>query len=144
MELSDFNKTDYRSLLTARTTLYSDIDLFFGIHPISGDVTRLTDIDAIKKSVRNLVLTNYNERPFKPSLGGNITALLFEPADRFTAELIKDSIRTVINRYEPRVDIVTIDVIDDSDRNAYDVSLTVRIKSMDTETPIDFSIRRYR
>jgi hypothetical protein len=57
---------------------YSDLDLLFKAHPISGDVTVKTDADAVKRAVKNIVLTNYYERPFKPSLGGNIRGLLFE------------------------------------------------------------------
>ena len=57
---------------------YSDLDLFFNAHPITKDITVKTDTDAIKRSVKNIVLTNYYERPFKPSLGGGVRNLMFE------------------------------------------------------------------
>ena len=57
---------------------YKDLDLFFTAHPITGDVATKSDSDAVRRAVRNIVLTNYYERPFKPSLGGNVRGLLFE------------------------------------------------------------------
>ena len=68
--------------------VYKDINLSFIKHPITGDITSVTNADAIKRSVKHLVLSNFNERPFEPHIGANVTALLFEQANPFTGLLI--------------------------------------------------------
>ena len=103
-----------------------------------GDIIPLVDIDAVKTSIKNLILTNYDERPFQPKLGSNLRNFLFEPANRLTRVAITESIKSVIAQYEPRVDSVVVNVKDDSDRNRYHVQLSFRIINIDTEA--DFSI----
>jgi phage baseplate assembly protein W len=109
-----------------------------------GDINPLIDIDAVKASVKNLILTNYNERPFQPKLGSNLRALLFEPADRLTAVSIRESIKRVIAQYEPRVDSVTVQILDDSDRNRYHVTIGFRVITIDTEVNISVYLVRLR
>lgn len=103
-----------------------------------GDVIPLLDIDAVKTAIKNLILTNYDERLFRPKLGSNLRNFLFEPANRLTRVAITESIKSVIAQYEPRVDSVVVNVKDDSDRNRYHVQLSFRIINIDTEA--DFSI----
>jgi phage baseplate assembly protein W len=126
------------------------LDLSLQIYPIVreegqlGDIVPLIDIDAVRAAVKNLVLTNYNERPFQPKLGSNLRSLLFEPADRLTAIAIRESIKRVIAQYEPRVDSVTIQIIDDSDRNRYNVTIGFRVITVDTEVNISVYLVRLR
>jgi phage baseplate assembly protein W len=119
--LSDFN--DKRSSNISRGNVYSDLDLSFNIHPTTNDIRPVLDIDAVKNSVSNLVQTSFLERPFHPEIGAGIRALLFEPVDLFTALSLKDSIATVIDQFEPRVKNVTIQIQDDSERNAYVITI---------------------
>lgn len=141
-------KTDatngYSSTITARKTSYSDFDLAFKAHPNTKDVTILRDVDAVKQSVKNLVLTSRGERPFNPLLGSSIRKLLFEPVDAFTAMDLKEAITETIENYEPRVNLQLVDVVDDSDNNRYRVSVSFQIiTSLETDN-VQFYIERIR
>lgn len=141
--LSDKNVLARRSALVSKVHPYSDLDLSLVINEFK-DITPLTDIDAVKQSVRNLVLTNFNERPFQPKLGANITALLFEPADKFTMTSLKEGIKFILEKYERRVDQVTVQVEDDSDNNRYLVNLGFRVISLDYQSDITLYLVRVR
>jgi len=119
--LSDFN--DKKSSNISRGNVYSDLDLSFNIHPTTNDIRPVLDIDAVKNSISNLVQTSFLERPFHPEIGAGIRALLFEPVDLFTALSLKDTIATVIDQFEPRVKNVTVQIQDDSERNAYVITI---------------------
>lgn len=92
--------------------IFSDLTNNLGMHPVTGNITRLINRDAVKQSVRNIVLTNRGERLYKPNLGADIRKLLFEnivtDSDIF---LIKDKIKSSIETYEPRVEIVSIELL---------------------------------
>jgi phage baseplate assembly protein W len=129
----------------ARQILFSDLDLRMNIHPLRQDIVPLYDTAAVKNAVKNLVLTNFNERPFQPFLGGNIRALLFEPLDGFTARTLKSEIQYVIERYEPRVNAVNVIVSEDGDNNAYNVSVYFNIAGIpNSGITVDFQLRRLR
>ena len=89
--LSDFNTLGQKASNVSRLHAYSDLDLSLRLNQY-GDIVPLTDIDAVKNSVRNLVLTNFMERAWEPDVGSNIRALLFEPADKFTTTSLKNAI----------------------------------------------------
>lgn len=88
--------------------LYSDIDITFTRHPISNDITKKTDADAVKRSVRNIVMTNHYERPFKPNFGGNIRGMLFELNTQLKTRIAANKLRDLIEKLEPRVDNVQV------------------------------------
>lgn len=140
--LSDYNKT--RSSNVLRRDLYTDLPLGLQVHPNLKDVRPLRDIDAVKQSIRNLILTNYGERPFQPAIGSNITALLFEPADTLTAIAIEKEVLAVLKRYEPRVTNVTVQVFDHSDRNAYHITIGFKITFSEEEQETSFYLQRLR
>jgi len=119
--LSDYNRS--RSSTVARAALYSDIDNSFKVHPLYNDIIPITDIDSIRQSLKNLLLVNRHDRLFQPSVASDITALLFENADAFTELELKSKIERVIDLYEPRIIRYSIAVTDDSDRNAYRVTI---------------------
>lgn len=112
-----------------RSPDYSDLDLDFTAHPATGDVARKTGVEAIKRSVRNLVLTNFYERPFQPHIGSNALALLFENATPLTAVNLQNAIKEVIENFEPRVELLGIEVKLDADRNGYSVKLGFRVNN---------------
>ena len=95
----------------------------FTRNPVTGDVATVTDVNAVKRSIRNLLLTNHYDRPFHPEIGSNIRATLFENLSPITAALLSRNIETVIKTYEPRVELSSIKAIPNIDRNAYDVSI---------------------
>jgi len=126
------------------TNLYSDLDLTFNLVPGSRDVARSFDDQAVIRSVRNLLLTNFYERPFQPNLGGNIDKLLFEPATNLTASLIKTEIQNVITNYEPRAQIEDITVTGNIDGNSFTVNLTFYIGNNTLPTSVNLLLERSR
>ena len=83
--------------------IYSDFDLSFAANPVTGDVAKKYDVNAVKQSLKTLVLTRFYERPFQPKLGSPIYALLFENIDVITANRLQLELEILINKYEPRV-----------------------------------------
>ena len=107
----------------ARNKDYSDIDLDFLPHPTTKDVLRKTGIDSVKRSVRNLILTNFYDRPFRPYIGSNVQKLLFENANPLVEGFIRDAIKEVIENFEPRVLVKKVDALFDYDNNGYNVRI---------------------
>ena len=102
MATRDFTKTN--TVNSATKESYSDLDILFTAHPVTKDITVKKDADAVKRSVRNILLTNNYERPFKPSLGLNLRSMLFELSITHTKVLENDIIR-LIETYEPRANV---------------------------------------
>jgi phage baseplate assembly protein W len=119
--LSDYNKPGYIAEPVAGN-VYVDVSYTF-IHPATNDILVSSDIDAIKNSIKNIVLTPIGTRPFAPNFGTRVGNLLFELADGGTATLIKNEILEGITKYEKRVSNVVVAVADNSDRNAYDITI---------------------
>ena len=117
---------------------YSDLDLDFMINPITGDINRKTGNDAVKRSLRNLIFTNFYERPFKSYLGSNIPALLFDNVDVITASSMEDALIRLINNYEPRVQLTKVQVFADIDNHGFNVTLEYII--LNTEAPVTFNL----
>ena len=108
------------------TYIYRDLSLFFTPNPVSGDVTMVTDVQDIKRSVRNLVMTNRFEKPFHPEVASHVRDLLFERFTPITFNLLRNRIETVLENYEPRVSVTDIE-IDDSGRAMDNNELNVKI-----------------
>jgi len=108
------------------TYIYKDLSLFFTPNPVSGDVTMVTDVQDIKRSVRNLVMTNRFEKPFHPEVASHVRDLLFERFTPITFNLLRNRIETVLANYEPRVSVTDIE-IDDSGQAMDNNELNVRI-----------------
>lgn len=117
---------------------YVDLDLDFFAERTTKDVSMKVGEDAIKRSIRNLVLTNFYEKPFQPAVGSNVRKLLFENATPFTAVLLSDAIESVINNYEPRVKLKKVEVEADIDNNGFNVRLQYII--LNRELPVVTSI----
>lgn len=122
----------------SRSPDYSDLDLDFMKHPTSNDVVRKFGDDAIKRSIRNLIFTNYYERPFRSFIGSGARQMLFENANPLTATFLEGAIRDVINKFEPRVSVLKVSVTVDLDRNGFNAELQYVIKNR--EQPIITSI----
>ena len=110
-----------------------DLDLFFGKKSSDSDINVIEDIQAVKRSVRNLVLLDPYEKPFHPEIAGGIRGLLFELMSPFTAQQIAKKIEDVINNFEPRARLVTVRANPDLDRNAYDVTVEFYVVNAPTE-----------
>jgi phage baseplate assembly protein W len=143
MSFSDFNPLRPRTVAAVQT--YSDLDLRDPfINPSTQDVMTLTDIAAVKNAVRNLVLTNFYEVPFDSFRGSNVRALLFENATPYTAMAINKEITRVLIQHEPRVNVTSVDVIDQSDANAYMVTINFNVIALNTEAALNFYLERLR
>jgi phage baseplate assembly protein W len=142
--LSDFNVSGQRTALVSRGKQYADLDLSLIPHPNKKDIIPLTDIDAVRNSIKNLVLTGRYERPFQPELSSGVYSLLFENSSPDILFMLKSYIRNVISKYEPRVSDVYVEVKDDSDNNAYYITITFNIISVDTEAEIQLYLERIR
>lgn len=141
MAYSDAQRTN-NSSRSVKT--YSDLNLNFTRNPATGDVARLTDIEAVKRSVRNLILTNQFERPFHPEIGSSVRALLFENVTPLNAILLEDRIREVIINFEERAQITNVRVIDDADRNGYRVIINFQVLNSVENVSITEFLQRLR
>ena len=112
-------------MATSRT--FTDFDISFTKHPVTDDVSLKTDDNAIIQSIRNLIMTNYGERPFHPKLGSNLNRVLFEPLDNFSASIINSEIKILIKNFERRVSLDEIRVKPDYSRDAYYVTLVFHL-----------------
>ena len=124
--------------------IYSDIDFTFLPKPVVKDIALSYDTQAIIRSIRNLLLTNYYERPFNPELGSDIRALLFEPVDSVFGAAIERRLLDVVNNYEPRVSIESVVAIPAPDENGYKVILTFFIVNLPNPITINFFLERIR
>ena len=133
-----------KARVTSRIKGWRDLDLSLTLHPIRKDIIPLKDDNAIKNSVKNLLISNFYERPFSRDVGANLRALLFEPADSITKIALKDNIRRVIRKYEPRVVLRGIQINYQDDSNAYNITVIFKIKEFDTNESVEIVLRRLR
>jgi phage baseplate assembly protein W len=119
------------------TFIYKDLNLFFTKHPVSDDVSKLTDIQAIKRSVRTLILTNKGERLFHPEIGSNVNGSIFELYSPIMQEELRVAISDVIRLYEPRVIlndvIVNSETGQDLDQNRLRITVRFTIRNVPNE-----------
>ena len=112
---------------------YKDLDLFFDKKSVSKDIAKLTDIAAVKRSIRNLVLTNHYEKPFHPEIGSGVRDILFEPMSTLTAHVLTRQIENVIENFEPRAKIIGVSAQPNLDRNEYRVTINFFVLNAPTE-----------
>ena len=128
------NKND----ITRNTRQYTDLDLFFG-RKTNSDVNKVTDVQAVKRSIRNLVLLNVYEKPFHPEIAGGVREMLFENMTPVTAIIVARKIEDVIKNFEPRARLVAVRATPDLDRNAYEVTVEFYVVNAPTEL-VDLSV----
>ena len=130
------------------TYIYKDLSLFFTPNPVSGDVTMVTDVQDIKRSVRNLVMTNRFEKPFHPEVASHVRDLLFEPFTPVTINLLRNRIETVLTNYEPRVTLTDVEVEDPDfqkmDNNELNVRIFFTLKNDPEIQSVDILLERLR
>ena len=112
---------------------YRDLDLFFSKKSMSNDVNKVTDITAIKRSIRNLVLTNHYEKPFHPEIGSGVRDVLFEPMTPFISHILTMKVLDVIENFEPRAKVINISARPDIDRNEYELTIQFFVVNAPTE-----------
>ena len=141
MATRDFTKTN--TVNSATKESYSDLDILFTAHPVSKDVTLKRDADAVKRSVRNILLTNNYERPFKPNFGANLRGQLFELQGIGSKRKIVEDIKEALYALEPRVMNVRVG-IGENNRNNIDVMVQYDIINGLGRDSVDFTVTRVR
>ena len=112
---------------------YSDLDLFFGKKAASNDINKVNDIQAVKRSVRNLVLLNHYEKPFHPEIGSGVRDVLFENMTPTTSHILTRKIEMVIENFEPRARLISVTASPNLDRNEYECTITFYVVNAPTE-----------
>jgi phage baseplate assembly protein W len=128
----------------ARSPDYSDFDMDFTRHPTTNDVVIKTGEDAIKRSIRNLVFTNFYDRPFRSYIGSNARKMLFENVTPLTSNFLRDAIYEVIGNYEPRVLVNNVGISVSPDRNGYDTVISFIIINRNQPVTISLFLERIR
>tara|TARA_B100000212_G_C27218080_1_gene465996 strand:+ start:266 stop:691 length:426 start_codon:yes stop_codon:yes gene_type:complete len=123
---------------------FKDLDLDFGLNSVTKDVNKLTDAEAIKRSVRNLINLNNYEKPFRPEIGSGIRGLLFEPMTELTSHFMQVKIAEILNEFEPRISVSNIIINNQEDKNAYSVSIHFLIKGTQEPVIVDTFLERLR
>jgi phage baseplate assembly protein W len=129
---------------TRQKEIYSDIDLAFLAHPITGKLSRKINRDAVKQSVKSLIMTDFYERPFKPLIGCGIRQLLFENFHPAIVQEMKLAISEVIDNYEPRAELISVDVDARPDANALSVSIVFYVINDSEPVVLDVILERIR
>lgn len=130
--------------MAKNTRIFSDIDLSFERHPVSKDIFAKYDDNAIKNSLKNLILTKHYERPFHSEIGSNVTALLFENASPAVSAIMRQTIIDVIDNFEPRVEIIEITVDMKPDQNEMTVRIVFKIRNTTRPITVEFTLDRTR
>ena len=133
-----------REDLKFQSRKYTDLDLNFRSHPFTKDILLKKGDNSIKQSVKNLVLTRKGEKPFHPEIGSHIYTHLFDSMTVDTVVNIKTTIEDVINTYEPRVILSSVDVTANPDQNLYDVTIVFRLINEPDPITVEFFIERLR
>ena len=130
--------------LSTNSRSWSDLDLDFQAHPVTKDIVVKTDVEAVKRSVRNLILTNRYERPFQPQIDGGVTRHLFELSSPMTKSNIQGAIKNAISNFEPRAEVISVFVGGDLDRNGFDVTIEFRVVNHPNPVTIELFLERLR
>lgn len=125
--------------------IYSDLDLFFNKKNSNSDVNIIEDVQAVKRSVRNLVLLNPYEKPFHPEIGSGVRDILFENISPITSIVLARKIEDVITNFEPRARLQAVRATPDFDRNAYTVTIDFFVRNHPTQlVELDLMLERLR
>jgi len=130
--------------LAEDTYRYSDLDLDFLPNPITRDVPLKYDVEAVKRSIKNLVFTNKYERPFKPEIDSGIFRLLFENFNTIRVVTIQSRIEDVIRNYEPRVTEVSVKMTDSVDRHTIIIDIIFRVRNIPQLESLRIELQRVR
>jgi phage baseplate assembly protein W len=137
--MSAYRDAQANNDITRNARQYTDLDLNFTRKNSNSDVNILTDVQAVKRSLRNLVLLNYYEKPFHPEIAGGVRQMLFENMTPTVAIIIAKQLEQVIANYEPRARLVSVKAFPDYDRNAYNVVIEFYVVNTPTEL-VDMSV----
>jgi len=123
---------------------WADLDLDFDAHPVTGDLTIKEDIESVKRAVRNLVMLARYEKPFNPDIQCGIRQLLFEPLSPITALHLRQNIISAIKQFEPRAEIFEVQVMSNSETNAFDVAIYFKVVNISDPVVLELTLERLR
>ena len=126
------------------TRTWCDLDLDFTAHPVTKDIVFKKDVEAVKRSVRNLIRTNRYERPFQPHIDGGVTRHLFGLTSPQTKHDIESAIKMCISNYEPRAEVISVVVKTDFDKNGFNVDLTFKVVNVPDPVTVELFLERLR
>ena len=124
--------------------IYKDLDLNFGRNKVTNDVNKLTDVEAVKRSVRNLINTNHYERPFHPEIGSDVRGMLFVPMTPLTALNLQRKVAEVLNNFEPRINLQQVLASPDIDRNSYELKIMFYVIGSNEPVVVETFLERLR
>ena len=124
--------------------IYKDLNLDFLRNPTTSDVTKLEDVEAVKRSVKNLIQTNHYERPFHPEIGSDVRAMLFEPMTPLTALNLQRKVAEVLNNFEPRINLQQVLASPDLDRNSYALKILFYVVGSNQPVEVETFLERLR
>tara|TARA_B110000467_G_scaffold17649_1_gene15508 strand:+ start:633 stop:1046 length:414 start_codon:yes stop_codon:yes gene_type:complete len=130
--------------LSTNSRRWSDLDLDFQAHPVTGDIVTKSDVESVKRSIRNLILTNRYERLFQPEIDGGVNDYLFELATPLTISNIQGIIRNTISNFEERVEVIEVNVKDDIDKNGFNVTIVFRVVNTPDPVTVEIFLERLR
>lgn len=130
--------------MTRNTVTFSDIDLNFSAHPVTGDITKRLDDSAINASIRNLVMTSNYERPFHSEIGSQVRNLLFEPASPMAKLMLEKSISQVVQNFEPRVVLLSVNARFSPENNSVYVTVEYKIINTNAIQTVNLTLKRTR
>ena len=124
---------------------FKDISMSFQSNPLNNDLIAIKNVNAITRSIRNIVLTTPGEKFFDPDFGSNVSRLLFENVDDITASQIQEEIEFSISNYEPRVKLIDVQVIADNDNASFDTIITYEFIGADVPPQaLEFALQSTR
>jgi len=124
--------------------IYKDLNLDFLRNPTTSDVTKLEDVEAVKRSVKNLIQTNHYERPFHPEIGSDVRALLFENMTPLTALNLERKVQEVLTNFEPRAKITSVVAEPIEDKNSYHLQVSFYVVGIQTPVVVETFLQRLR
>ena len=137
--MSAYKDAQAQNNISRNVRQYSDLDLFFGKRTVGSDVNKVTDIQAVKRSLRNLINLNTFEKPFHTEISGGIRELLFEHMNPMLSAVMARKVEDVIENFEPRCRLVSVRAIPDYDKNAYNITIEFYVVNAPTEL-VDLSV----
>ena len=129
---------------TRSSKIFKDLNLGFEQNTATKDIQKLKDIEAVKRSVRNLINTNHYEKPFHPEIGSNLRAMLFELMTPQMNHVISKQIENLINNYEPRCNLTQVETQPRFDRNGYSVQISFRVNNHQEPVIVESFLERLR
>ena len=129
---------------TRSSKIFKDLNLDFQQNTATKDIQKLTDVESVKRSVKNLINTNHYEKPFHPEIGSNLRAMLFELMTPQMNHLISKQIENLINNYEPRCNLVEVFAQPMFDRNGYSVQISFMVNNHQEPVIVESFLERLR